>query len=72
MSVKTIRFNKQEESMLKMVLSHYSTDFSTCVKELISEKIEDLKDMNFIKCLKEGETSEYLSSDQISSIFKKS
>lgn len=71
MSVKTIRFNKQEEGMLKMVLSHYSTDFSTCVKELISEKLEDLKDMNYIRRLKESKASEYLSADQLSSMFKK-
>jgi predicted DNA-binding protein len=71
MSIKTIRFNREEEGMLKMVLTHYSTDFSTCVKELIAEKLEDLKDMKYIKRLKEGKLSTYMNADQISRLFEK-
>jgi predicted DNA-binding protein len=71
MSIKTIRFNREEEGMLKAVLSHYATDFSTCVKELIAEKVEDLRDMNYIKRLREGKPSEYLSADQITHLFTK-
>jgi predicted DNA-binding protein len=71
MSVKTIRFNREEENMLKTVLSHYATDFSTCVKELIAEKVEDLRDMNYIKRLREGKPSEYMNADQITHLFSK-
>jgi hypothetical protein len=39
MSVKTVRFNK-EEGMLKAMLDYYRTDFSSCIKELIVEKLE--------------------------------
>ena len=69
MSVKTVRFNKQEESMLKTLLSHYAEDFSTCIKELIAEKLEDLRDIGYIKHLKEGKTSDYLSADKITPLF---
>jgi predicted DNA-binding protein len=71
MSVKTIRFNKKEESMLKKILSHYATDFSTCVKELIAEKLEDLQDIGFLQRLKEGRPGDYLSASQISAFFKR-
>ncbi len=69
MSVKTIRFNKQEESMLKAVLAYYGKDFSNCIKELLSEKIEDLRDAGFVKKIKEGKQSAYLTADQITSLF---
>jgi hypothetical protein len=71
MSVRTIRFNKQEENMLKTLLSHYATDFSTCVKDLIAEKLEDFRDIGFIQRIKEGKRSDYLNSDQIDLLFRK-
>lgn len=71
MSVKTIRFNKEEESMLKTILRHYHTDFSDCIKELIIEKLEDLRDIGYVKRLKEGKPSDYLSANQITSLFAK-
>ena len=70
MSVKTVRFNKQEESLLRLVLGHYNKDFSSCVKELIAEKHEDLQDIGFIRKIKEGKKSDYLTADQISAKFK--
>jgi len=70
MSIKTIRFNKQEETMLRAVLLHYSKDFSHCVKELISEKLEDLRDIGYVSYLKEGKKSNYLSADKISALFR--
>ena len=69
MSVKTVRFNKEEEGMLKAMLDYYRTDFSSCIKELISEKLEDLRDIGSIKRLKEGSPSDYLGADQITSLF---
>ena len=70
MRIRTVRFNKQEENMLKNILSYYSKDFSSCIKELITEKLEDLRDMRFITKIKEGKPSTYLSADQINSLFK--
>ena len=70
MSVKTVRFNKVEESMLKVVLQYYHTDFSHCVKELISEKLEDLRDIRSIKRIKEGKPTSYLNANQISALYK--
>ena len=71
MSVKTVRFNKEEESMLKKIINYYHTDFSGCIKELIAEKLEDLRDIGYVKRLKEGKPSDYLSANQITSIFEK-
>ena len=71
MSVKTIRFNKEEENMLKKIISYYHTDFSGCIKELIAEKLEDLRDIGYVKRLKEGKPSEYVGADQITSMFQK-
>ena len=70
MSVKTVRFNREEEGMLKTILRYYHTDFSGCIKELIAEKLEDLRDIGTIKRLKEGKPSNYLGADQITSLFK--
>jgi len=70
MSVKTVRFNKEEESMLKAIIDYYRTDFSGCIKELIIEKLEDLRDIGTIKRLKEGTPSDYLAADHITSLFK--
>ena len=70
MSVKTVRFNKEEESMLRVILGYYHADFSQCIKELIAEKLEDLRDAGFIKKLREGKVSEYLNAGQIASLYK--
>ena len=70
MSVKTVRFNREEESMLKTILRYYRSDFSGCIKELIAEKLEDLRDIGTIKCLREGKPSDYLGAEQITSLFK--
>ena len=71
MSVKTVRFNKEEESMLKKIVDYYHTDFSGCIKELIAEKLEDLRDIGYVKRLKEGKPSEYLGADHITALFHK-
>ena len=65
MSIKTIRFNKEEESMLGILLSHYHKDFSACVKDLLHEKIEDLRDIGFVKHLKVGKLGDYVSAADI-------
>lgn len=70
MSVKTVRFNKREEGMLKAILNYYHTDFSGCIKELIVEKLEDLQDIGYVKRLKEGKPSDYLGADQLTLLFK--
>ena len=71
MSIKTVRFNKEEESMLKKIIDYYHADFSGCIKELIAEKLEDLRDIGYVKRLKEGKRSEYLGAEQITSLFQK-
>ena len=70
MSVKTVRFNKEEESKLRALLRFYKKDFSRCVKELITEKLEDLQDIGFVMRLKEGKVGDYLTADQVSKSFK--
>lgn len=65
MSVKTVRFNKKEEVMLKKILAFYGSDFSSCIKELMIEKLEDLQDIKVIQTIKEGKKSEYLKSDDL-------
>lgn len=70
MSIKTVRFNKEEARKLKRLLSYYRSDFSTCVKGLIEEKIEDLADLGVIKKMKEGRTREdYYTSKEIDALF---
>ncbi len=71
MSIKTVRFNKEEARKLKRLLSYYRSDFSTCVKGLIDEKIEDLADLGMIQKMKEGRTREdYYSAKEIDALFK--
>ena len=70
MSIKTVRFNKEETRKLKRLLSYYRSDFSTCVKGLIEEKIEDLSDLGVIQKLKEGRTREdYYTVKEINALF---
>ncbi|PIW59788.1 MAG: hypothetical protein COW13_04275 [Candidatus Omnitrophica bacterium CG12_big_fil_rev_8_21_14_0_65_50_5] len=71
MTIKTIRLNKEEETLVDRILFYYKKDFSSCVKELISEKLEDLQDMRFIEKIKEGKSGkDYLSGDEISGLLK--
>ena len=72
MSIKTIRFNKEEDLLLKKVLSYYQKDFSTCVKELLAEKLEDLKDIQSIQRIKEADRNGYYTAYEITSMFKRS
>ncbi len=69
MAVRTIRFNKEEEGKLKMVLAYYNTDFSHCVKELFAEKLEDLQDIGVIRKIKEGKKGDYLKAGEIDKLF---
>ena len=69
MTIKTVRFNAKEESMLKRVMSVYKADFSTCVKHLIEEKLEDFADVQIVKKIKEGKTKDYFSAEAIDKLF---
>ncbi|HXV27806.1 MAG TPA: DUF6290 family protein [bacterium] len=69
MAVRTVRFNKEEENKLKVLLAYYNTDFSNCVKELFAEKLEDLQDMGVIKKIKEGKKEDYLTAGEIDNLF---
>ena len=70
MSVKTVRFNKHEATMLKKILTYYRADFSSCVKQLLSEKLEDLADIGCIKKFRETNPENYLTAKEIDSHFK--
>ena len=70
MAVKTVRFNKEEETKLKKVLAYYGTDFSNCVKELLAEKLEDLLDIGVIKGIKEGKSEDYFTAGNIRKLYK--
>ncbi len=70
MSIKTVRFNRQEEALLKKILAHYGKDFSSCIKALFREKMEDLKDQATIKGIKEGKQADYLTADKLESLFE--
>ena len=69
MAVKTVRFNKEEETKLKKVLAYYGTDFSNCVKELLAEKLEDLLDIGVIKGIREGNKKDYFSAGDINKLY---
>ena len=56
--------------MLKKVLVYYHGDFSSCVKELLSEKIEDLMDLKVIKAIKEDKKENYISASDIDKFFR--
>jgi hypothetical protein len=69
MAVKTVRFNKDEERMLKKILAYYQGDFSSCVKELLAEKLEDLRDIRMIQGIKESKSEDYLIARDIDKLF---
>ena len=69
MAVRTIRFNQEEENMVKALLAYFNTDFSGCVKELFAEKLEDLRDIRVIKGIKEGNKADYLTANKIDKLF---
>ena len=71
MSIKTIRFNKAEEDMVKEITAHYGKDFSQCVKSLFQEKMEDLRDLNYIDQIKEGKPKDYVDANEINRLFDK-
>ncbi len=68
MSVKTLRLNKVEEKELQALLEYTGQDFSHCMKELIRERLEDLADLKFIDQIKEANSKDYVSADEISAI----
>ena len=69
MAVKTGRFNPAEEKILRKVLAYYGTDFSGCVKTLLAEKIEDIRDVAVIRSIKEGKQDDYFSAKEIDKLF---
>ena len=56
--------------MLKKILKHYRTDFSTCVKELFLEKLEDLRGIGLIKrMIYETNPENYRSAKELDSLY---
>ena len=70
MAVKTVRFNKAEEVMLKKILVYYGSDFSNCVKEFLVEKLEDLQDIGVIKRIKEEKKENYFCASDIDELYE--
>ncbi len=70
MAIKTVRFNKAEERILKKILLYYKTDFSGCIKELMAEKLEDLSDVAAIQTIREGKPADYLTRTDMDKLFK--
>ncbi len=66
MSIKTLRLNRVEEKELQALLEYTGQDFSHCMKELIRERLEDLADLKFIDRIKEANSKDYVSADEIS------
>lgn len=69
MSIKTIRLNSREEILMNKVLKYYGMDFSSCVKELLVEKIEDLQDIRAIKKIRETKSENYFTAREIDSLY---
>lgn len=70
MAVRTIRFNKEEESALSKLLEHYGSDFSTCVKTLLFDRLEDLKDIVAVSRIRKGKRTDYERADDIDALFR--
>ncbi len=72
MTAKTIRFNEKETKALREILNYYKMDFSSTIKRLVLEKIEDLRDIKEIKKISESKPDEYVTAKHIDSLFDKS
>jgi len=68
MSVLSIRLNKKEEQMLKILTSYYEEDKSALVKHSLTELYEDLQDKKEIENFESNEAqgkTEFISSDDV-------
>ena len=68
MSVISIRLNKQEEHMLKTLISYYEKDKSALIKHSLRELYEDLIDNKEIEAFETRESAgdvEFISSDDV-------
>lgn len=55
MAVTSVRFNKNEEKILKFLKEYFNCDTSTLVKKSLYELYEDLKDKELIEEFEERE-----------------
>jgi hypothetical protein len=69
MTVKTIRLNNEENKLTQKLLSYYHQDFSSFVKGLIYEKLEDMQDFAEIKTIKETKPSGYKSASALDKLY---
>ena len=52
-------------------MSYYYGNLSTCIKRLLVEKLEDLRDIHSAMMVREGVPGDYYSADEITSMFDK-
>ena len=69
MSIRTIRFNETEEKAVSKLAKFYRADFSSMIKQMVTEKLEDLDDMRSILKIQEGSKKSYVSSSEIDKLF---
>ncbi len=49
MGIISIRLNKKEESILNFLLDHFQKDKSSFIKDILTDKYEDIQDLKVIK-----------------------
>ena len=57
MAVTSVRFNSQEEKLLRLLKKHYNCDASTLIKKSLWELYEDITDREIIEDFEKKETA---------------
>ncbi|HNU93086.1 MAG TPA: DUF6290 family protein [Spirochaetota bacterium] len=57
MAVTSVRFNSQEEKLLRLLKKHYNCDASTLIKKSLWELYEDIRDREIIEDFEKKETA---------------
>jgi hypothetical protein len=68
MAVTSVRFNSQEEKLLRLLKKHYNCDASTLIKKSLWELYEDIRDREIIEDFEKKETASQTGFIQITEI----
>ncbi len=68
MAVTSVRFNSQEEKLLRLLKKHYNCDASTLIKKSLWELYEDIRDRAIIEDFEKKETASQTGFIQITEI----
>ncbi len=68
MAVTSVRFNSQEEKLLRLLKKHYNCDASTLIKKSLWELYEDIRDREIIEDFEKRETASKTGFVQITEI----